>query len=170
MPETINLTTALEIFSDCHQEIRKACLDNMSEIDSQYQPYKKLEDDVEFTIEAIHKHVNYLQVKEKTENYIKTIKRIDILSKPARNGSVTADTIARAKEVPIENLYGGRLFGRDDKVGLCPFHQERTPSFHINTKKNNWRCFGCDAFGDSIDYLMKQDNLTFIEAVKKLTQ
>lgn len=170
MPETLNLTDALAIFSDQHQEIRRACMDNIQAIHIEYSPYKEPSADDDMTVDNIMLHINYLTVKEKTKYYIRTIKRIDMLSKPVRKGSVTADTIARAKEVPIEQLYTGRLFGRDDKVGLCPFHNEKTPSFHIKAKKNTWRCFGCEAFGDSIDYLMKLDNLTFIEAVKKLTQ
>ena len=170
MPETLNLTDALEIFSDCHQEIRKACLDNMSDIDSQYQPYKKLEDDDEFTIEAINQHVNYLHVKGRTENYVRTIKRIDSLKRPARSGGITANDIARAKEVPIGDIYTGRLFGSKDKVGLCSLHQERTPSFHIYTEKNSWHCYGCEQGGDSIDLVMKQDSVDFITAVKKLSR
>ena len=52
--------------------------------------------------------------------------------------------------------------------GLCPFHQEKTPSFTVNSQTGAWHCFGCDGHGDAIDFLIKQDGLSFIEAVERL--
>lgn len=170
MPETLNLTQALDIFSDQHSDIRKACIENVHAINAEYSPYKKMEDDDEFTVVNIHQHMNYLLVNQKTQNYIRTIKRIDSARKPVRAGSITDNDIACAKEVPISELYDGRLFGRIDQTGLCPFHKEETPSFHIKTEKNTWRCFGCGLYGDSIDFTMRLHNLKFIDAVKKLTK
>ena len=54
--------------------------------------------------------------------------------------------------------------------GLCPFHLEKTPSFTINTLKQTFHCFGCGASGDAISFVMKQDNLSFLEALRKLAQ
>lgn len=53
-------------------------------------------------------------------------------------------------------------------TGLCPFHQEKTPSFTINENKGFYHCFGCGAHGDAIKFLMDKDGLPYIEAVKKL--
>ena len=53
-------------------------------------------------------------------------------------------------------------------TGLCPFHQEKTPSFTINESKGFYHCFGCGAHGDIIRFLMDSEGLPFIEAVKKL--
>lgn len=53
-------------------------------------------------------------------------------------------------------------------TGLCPFHQEKTPSFTINEAKGFYHCFGCGAHGDIIKFLMDSEGLPFIEAVKKL--
>lgn len=53
-------------------------------------------------------------------------------------------------------------------TGLCPFHQEKTPSFTINESKGFYHCFGCGAHGDAIKFLMDKDGLPYIEAVKKL--
>jgi len=53
-------------------------------------------------------------------------------------------------------------------VGLCPFHDEKTPSFTVNPKTNLWHCFGCGAGGDAIGFLTKKDGLGFREAVEKL--
>lgn len=52
--------------------------------------------------------------------------------------------------------------------GLCPFHDERSPSFHVTPSKGFWHCFGCQEGGDVIDFVRKIDHLTFAEAVEKL--
>jgi DNA primase len=53
-------------------------------------------------------------------------------------------------------------------VGLCPFHQERTPSFHVVPHKHMYHCFGCRAGGDVFRFLMQIEGLSFVEAVKEL--
>ena len=55
-------------------------------------------------------------------------------------------------------------------VGLCPFHGEKTPSFNIYTENNSFYCFGCGAGGDVITFIMKIENLDYIEAVRFLAQ
>jgi len=57
--------------------------------------------------------------------------------------------------------------GREMK-GCCPFHNEKTPSFYVNEDKGFYHCFGCGAHGDAIGFVMAQDGLTFMEAVKSL--
>jgi DNA primase len=53
-------------------------------------------------------------------------------------------------------------------VGLCPFHQEKTPSFHVDAENQFYHCFGCGTGGDVLSFIMKQRNFTFGEAVKHL--
>jgi DNA primase len=53
-------------------------------------------------------------------------------------------------------------------AGLCPFHQEKTPSFYVVEDKNFFHCFGCGAHGDAIGFLMRAENLDFLEAVERL--
>lgn len=55
-------------------------------------------------------------------------------------------------------------------VGLCPFHGEKTPSFNIYTESGSFYCFGCGAGGDVITFIMKIENLDYVEAVKLLAQ
>lgn len=55
-------------------------------------------------------------------------------------------------------------------VGLCPFHGEKTPSFNIYTESGSFYCFGCGAGGDVITFIMKIENLDYVEAVKFLAQ
>ena len=52
--------------------------------------------------------------------------------------------------------------------GLCPFHGEKTPSFHISSSAQIYKCFGCGEGGDVINFVMKMENLDFIDAVKLL--
>lgn len=62
-----------------------------------------------------------------------------------------------------------RRAGRHFKA-LCPFHKERTPSFHINTEKQIFHCFGCQIGGNVFGFLMHQERLTFPEAVRQLAE
>jgi DNA primase len=59
----------------------------------------------------------------------------------------------------------GRTF-----VGLCPFHKEKTGSFHVNPDRGFFHCFGCEETGSVIDFVMKQDGYTFPEAVRALAE
>jgi len=53
-------------------------------------------------------------------------------------------------------------------AGLCPFHHEKTPSFYVVEDKSFFHCFGCGAHGDVVGFVMRADNLDFVEAVEKL--
>ena len=53
-------------------------------------------------------------------------------------------------------------------VGLCPFHQEKTPSFHVDQAKQFFHCFGCKASGNAIDFVIKRDRVEFLDALRVL--
>lgn len=55
-------------------------------------------------------------------------------------------------------------------VGLCPFHNEKTPSFTVYPDTNSFYCFGCGAGGDVISFIRRIDNLDYVEAVKTVAQ
>ena len=55
-------------------------------------------------------------------------------------------------------------------VGLCPFHNEKTPSFTVYPESNSFYCFGCGAGGDVISFVRRMENLDYIEAVKAVAQ
>ncbi len=57
--------------------------------------------------------------------------------------------------------------GREWK-GCCPFHEEKTPSFYVNDQKQFYHCFGCGAHGDAIGWMVDQQGLQFMDAVKEL--
>lgn len=54
-------------------------------------------------------------------------------------------------------------------VGSCPFHAEKTGSFYVNNQKGTFYCFGCQASGDVIEYLIMKDGITFMQAISKLS-
>lgn len=57
-----------------------------------------------------------------------------------------------------------------DYVGLCPFHNEKTPSFKISPAKNIYKCFGCGHSGNGITFLMKHENMNYVEALKWIAE
>ena len=55
-------------------------------------------------------------------------------------------------------------------LGLCPFHQEKTPSFNVNQTRQFYKCFGCGAGGDALKFVMEVDGLSFPETLKLLAE
>src|SRR5439155_24087598 len=55
-------------------------------------------------------------------------------------------------------------------LGLCPFHQEKTPSFNVNQARQFYKCFGCGVGGDALKFVMEVDGLTFPETLKLLAE
>ena len=80
------------------------------------------------------------------------------------------ELIARADVVEV---IGERIAlkkaGREYKA-VCPFHDEKTPSFTVSPQKGFYHCFGCGAHGTSIGFLMNYENLSFIDAVEALAE
>ncbi|MBR7104191.1 MAG: DNA primase [Lentisphaeria bacterium] len=58
--------------------------------------------------------------------------------------------------------------GSSNFKGLCPFHQEKTPSFHVDGARQMFHCFGCGKGGDVVRFVMDKDNLTFVDALHML--
>ncbi len=87
-------------------------------------------------------------------------------------GMIPRETIERILEATdIVDLIGGyfplKRSGSDFKIN-CPFHGEKTPSFNINPARQRYKCFGCDASGSALNFLMEYENLPFVDAVRKL--
>lgn len=90
------------------------------------------------------------------------------------SGDGFRDIVQRIKdEVDLVELVGSAVplkrAGGSFK-GSCPFHQEKTPSFHVVPAKRIFYCFGCGAKGSAIDWVMRTENLEFREAVEKLAR
>ncbi len=73
---------------------------------------------------------------------------------------------------PIDDVVGDyvqlKSAGGGQKKGLCPFHDEKSPSFHVTPSKGYFHCFGCQVGGDVIAFIMKLEHLTFTETVERL--
>ena len=57
-----------------------------------------------------------------------------------------------------------------DYSGLCPFHREKSPSFHVSGEKQLFHCFGCGASGNLVQFVMRAEGLDFVEALKLLAE
>ncbi|MEU6439903.1 DNA primase [Streptomyces sp. NPDC047046] len=75
--------------------------------------------------------------------------------------AVPIDSVV-AEYLQLKNAGGGNL------KGLCPFHDEKSPSFQVSPAKGLFHCFGCQEGGDTITFVMKVDHLSFSEAVERL--
>jgi DNA primase len=89
-------------------------------------------------------------------------------------GRIPDEIIQRIRDrVDLVELVGRSVSlkraGRSYK-GLCPFHGEKTPSFHVNPDRGSYYCFGCQEGGDAFAFVMKVENLTFTEAVRSLAK
>lgn len=84
------------------------------------------------------------------------------------NKDIIADVVNRSSilEVISEHVVLKRT-GKEYK-GLCPFHPEKTPSFHVNPEKRMFKCFGCGESGDAITFVKKAKKLDFVDAVRDL--
>ena len=80
------------------------------------------------------------------------------------------DLIAR---VDIVEVLGRRLqlkkAGHEFKA-VCPFHDEKTPSFTVSPQKGFYHCFGCGAHGTALGFLMEHDHMSFVDAVEELAR
>ena len=74
---------------------------------------------------------------------------------------------ARIDEV-VEQYVTLRNAGGGSRKGLCPFHDEKSPSFNVRPAQGYYHCFGCGVGGDSIKFLMEIEGLTFVESVERL--
>lgn len=82
------------------------------------------------------------------------------------------DITAIRDQTRIEDIVGEyvalRRAGADSLKGLCPFHDEKTPSFHVRPNHGHFHCFGCGEGGDVYSFLQKQEHVSFVEAVEQL--
>ncbi|HPU43386.1 MAG TPA: DNA primase [Dictyoglomaceae bacterium] len=78
------------------------------------------------------------------------------------------DVKQRINIVDIISRYVNLRKSGKNYVGLCPFHQEKTPSFYVNPDKGLYHCFGCGASGDVFSFLLNYRNITFMEALEEL--
>ncbi|PPK94110.1 DNA primase [Kineococcus xinjiangensis] len=88
-------------------------------------------------------------------------------------GRINPDDLAAVKNaVRIDEVVGEHVAlkpaGVGSMKGLCPFHDERSPSFNVRPQVGYWHCFGCGEGGDAISFLQRIESLSFVEAVERL--
>jgi DNA primase len=88
-------------------------------------------------------------------------------------GRINDDDVRAVRDaVPIDAVVSEYLqlrnAGGGNLKGLCPFHDEKSPSFQVSPAKGLFYCFGCQEGGDTLDFVMKVDHLSFSEAVERL--
>jgi len=84
--------------------------------------------------------------------------------------SFKQDLLARADIVQIVGRYVQLKKAGINFKGLCPFHNEKTPSFIVSPTRQTYHCFGCGAHGNAIDFLMEHGGLGYVDAVRELAQ
>ncbi|MEI6845076.1 MAG: DNA primase [Actinomycetes bacterium] len=89
------------------------------------------------------------------------------------SGRINDEDVAYIRDrAPIDEIVGDYVqlknAGGGQKKGLCPFHDEKSPSFHVTPSKGYFHCFGCQVGGDVIAFVMKIDHLSFTETVERL--
>ena len=84
--------------------------------------------------------------------------------------SFIQDLLNRVDIVDVVGRYVQLKKGGANYIGLCPFHNEKSPSFTVSPTKQFYHCFGCGAHGTAISFLMEYSGLGFVEAVKDLSQ
>ncbi len=80
------------------------------------------------------------------------------------------DLLARVDIVDVVGRYVQLKKGGANYLGLCPFHNEKSPSFTVSPAKQFYHCFGCGVHGSAIGFVMEYSGLSFIEAVRDLAQ
>src|SRR5487761_2400530 len=84
------------------------------------------------------------------------------------------DTVAQIKErLNIQDIitpYVKLTRAGKSLVGLCPFHKEKTPSFHVSPERGTWHCFGCSLGGDGFSFIEKVEGVDFKGALKILAE
>src|SRR5210317_1252995 len=87
-------------------------------------------------------------------------------------GRIPEEKIQEIKDrVDIVDVVSGYLPLKRSGVnnqGLCPFHQEKTPSFNVNSARQIFHCFGCGVGGNVFSFIMRMDGLSFPDAVRRL--
>ncbi|MBM3719808.1 MAG: DNA primase [Actinobacteria bacterium] len=90
-------------------------------------------------------------------------------------GRIRDTDVAHVRErTRIEDVIGEYIqlksAGGGQRKGLCPFHDEKSPSFHVTPSRGFYHCFGCQESGDVITFLMKMEHLTFTETIERLAE
>lgn len=88
---------------------------------------------------------------------------------------ISTTTIESIRDLSIERVLSDYITlkpagNKNTLKACCPFHSEKTASFFVTVQKNSFTCYGCGAHGDAIEFVMRKENLPFIDACKRIAQ
>lgn len=170
------LTPLLETRIDAKKAFEKKYKKIVRDIRKKYAPDTF---EFDFVVDMVWA-ITYSNSDLKNESQLKELERYWLFNearRPRRSGVKQMPrwdfnlAIEKAKSVPIESMLTDSVkkSGVNTLVSLCPFHEERTPSFTIYVTSNTYHCFGCEAHGDVIDFYQNLYGVSFVEAVKNLS-
>lgn len=173
---SVSLKEALELFPEVRPELPRLLEERTAELLAQQTRLTKLDALTEETVNKLWKERKYqqaigLEIHVDKCPFRQTVRALQLQvyayeTALNKRDSVAQDEINSAKRYPMEMLLpaNSRHKGR---YHLCPFHKEKTPSFHIH-KDNRYTCFGCNKHGDTISLVMELYNLNFKSAVRAI--
>lgn len=118
-----------------------------------------------FLVQAIRVIYNLYSIEETIQFNDNILRSLNY----SKGGKITPAMIEQARAVPLLTLHHFEKIRSGNKrfTALCPFHEEKTSSFHV-FPTNTYHCFGCKASGDSIEFVRKCQGLSFPQAVEML--
>ncbi len=130
-------------------------------------------------IKQFHFHLPYAEACRRKPKYAQAIHSISLLFRfcgrlvtgednPVSNPGDFAHTLKQQADIVrvVGEYVKLKKAGAQNFSGLCPFHQEKTPSFSVHATRQFYHCFGCGASGDVFSFVQKLENITFPEAVR----
>ena len=182
-----NFRQALTVFPEAIKSARKGLKLEVKDLNKRLKEIDDWRENCNNTLNKFHKaderkyytewfDEGHRESRQEVEGQIKklqfSLSHLDELegkTEPRKTNGVSEQDISRAKEVPITNFYTDRL-SKHNKLatGRCPFHNEKTGSFTIYLDQNTFWCYGCGTGGTVIDFVMKQNGITFLEATKRI--
>lgn len=185
-PTKLSFDEALEIFGK--DEVTQTFIENIETLDNMRNTL--LKDKLEYTETVVSKlpeesferwfseqrwdvlHGRELKEIEeelfsKSEILLKKILKIKPKGSNAK-GFVDKESV---QQTPLIDIFEGKLIKSGNRFkAICPFHADKNPSFVIYPETNTFHCFGCNESGDVITYVMKSQNIGFVDALKYLSQ
>lgn len=153
----------------CDQKI-KELQNKWEEIDFKRRQYdfliqrakqKKLDYELVYPFKAADIGIETQYIKKWIVYWYRT-KRFAQKNPIQQSKNLTDEDIERARSFPFDQLLGGKF------KAPCPFHEEKSASFMIFKRQNYGKCFGCQWYGSTIDFVMQKESLSFVEAVRSL--
>lgn len=169
----------LEIFPEAKNVINPKISEWMEEreqlvkkIKSMLMQIRMIKDDFSRDLQKYWLKLTYGEELLKIDKQISRLRHLLSVAKgrPPSKGGVTEEMVELALSVPIENVISLELKKSGNKlVGLCPLHNEKSPSFFVYPESNSFYCYGCGVGGNVINLIKLLHDFNFIEAVKFLT-